>query len=61
MRHALAVGLMGYANFAEFLLGRIASSHPRAVREIQQLLFSRHESRYLPMPRLPHATHGTDD
>jgi hypothetical protein len=61
LRHALILGMMGYANFAERILRPLESSHASEVRALQALLFGRATERYLPFPKLPHLTHGTGD
>lgn len=59
LRHALLVGLVGYANFAERLVLPLASTHPRQVKALQRLLFGRGGPTYMPMEDMRHVTHGT--
>ena len=59
LRHAVVVGLLGYANVAERLLAPLQQSHAGAVRAVQQLLFSKATQPYMPIPGMPQVTHGT--
>ena len=58
LRHALVVGLLGYANFADRLLRPLEASHGAAVQALRAMLYRRATLRYLPMPNMPHVTHG---
>lgn len=59
VRHAVVLGLAGYANFAERVLARVTDSE--IVREIHNLLFGRASTEYLPYPTLPYVTHAAND
>lgn len=59
IRHALVVGLMGYANVAERLLMPLKDSQREQVQALQQLFFRKASETYLPYASMPQVTHGT--
>ena len=61
LRHALVLGMMGYANFAERVLEPLARSHAEQVRTLGRLFYGQASSTYLPFSAMPQMTHGTGD
>ncbi len=61
LRHALVVGLLGYANVAERLVMPLQPNHGPAVRALQKLFYQKATKRYLPVAGMPQVTHGTSN
>ena len=59
LRHALVVGLLGYANVAERLIMPLQQNHGSAVRALQKLFYQKATKPYLPVKSMPQVTHGT--
>lgn len=59
LRHALVVGLLGYANAAERLVMPLRKTCEAQVLTLQRLLYRKATARYLPWAGMPQVTHDT--
>ncbi len=63
LAQALILGILGYLNYAEYLVQRVRDAQPEAASEIIDFLFARMRGGepYLPHPSVPHVVNAAGD